>query len=268
MKIIINEKEPIELYSYLEVGTKQSNSGTPIIVHKNLPIYFGEYEHENSEMDYLIICSDLQGVVEEEGEYILLGEVLPEFLKLLIDIERKEIGQPKIGVFLCGDMYTSMDKRGGSGDVRNVWFKFKEYFDWVVGVAGNHDKFGTKSEELEFKSTDNIFFLHKEIITIGNLNIGGIIGRNSKLFRVDEKEYLNSLDKLLRKKLDFVLLHETPDFPEKKFIGNPKIREIIERHSGQKICCGHCYWSEVLVEFSNKNFVMNLDSKVVILRKR
>ena len=44
MKITVDEIEPIEKYSYLEVGTGQSNNGKPIIIHKQLPIYLGEFE--------------------------------------------------------------------------------------------------------------------------------------------------------------------------------------------------------------------------------
>jgi Icc-related predicted phosphoesterase len=271
MKITLDEIEPIESYSYLEVGAKQSNNGKPIILHKELPIYLGEFENEKSNVDFLIICSDLQGAIEKDGEYKLVGEELPEFLKLLIDIEFTEKENPKIGVLLCGDLFTSLDKRGSSGDVRDVWMKFKDQFRWVVGVAGNHDRFGSDLEKEEFKATENIYLLHKEIKEIDNLRIGGIsgiIGRGDKIHRVAEKEYLDNFKKLLKKELDFVILHETPDFPDLEFIGNPKIREVIEKENTSNICCGHCHWRKTLIEFENKSVVINVDSKVVILKKK
>jgi len=271
MKITLNEIEPIETYSYLEVGAGQSNNGNPIILHKELPIYLGEFESEKSEVEFLIICSDLQGAIEKDDEYKLVGEELPEYLKLLIGIELNEKENPKIGVLLCGDLFTNLDKRGSSGDVREVWMKFKNQFDWVIGVAGNHDRFGTEQEKEEFKSTENIYLLHKEIKEIDNLRIGGIsgiIGREDKINRVDEKEYLDQLKKMMKKELDFVLLHETPDFPDLKFIGNPKIREVIEKEGKSNICCGHCHWEKSLIEFQNKSLVMNVDSKVVILKNK
>jgi len=271
MKITLNEIEPIESFPYLEVGTGQSNSGNPIILHKELPIYLGEFENEKSNLDFLIICSDLQGAIEKDGEYKLIGEELPEYLKFLIEIELTENENPKIGVILCGDLFTNLDKRGSSGDVREVWMKFKNHFNWVVGVAGNHDRFGSNQEKEDFESTENIYLLHKEVKEIDNLKIGGIsgiIGRGDKINRVDEKEYLDYLKKLLNKELHFVLLHETPDFPDLEFIGNPKIREVIEKEGKSNICCGHCYWERTLVEFENKSFVMNVDSKVVILKNK
>ena len=271
MKITLDEIEPIEKYSYLEVGTGQSNDGNPIVLRQELPIYLGEFENEKPTVDFLIICSDLQGAIEKKGEYKLLGEELPEFLKLLIELELTEKENPKIGVLLCGDLFTSLSKRGASGDVREVWMKFKKQFNWVIGVAGNHDRFGNEQEKEAFKSTENIDLLHKEIKAIDNLKIGGIggiIGRADKVNRVNEKEYLNQLQHLIKKDLDFILLHETPDFPKLGLIGNPKIRALLEKQGKSNICCGHCYWAKTLIEFDNKSVVMNVDSKVVILKNK
>jgi len=270
MKITLENIEPIESYPYLEVGTGQLNNGEPIILYKELPIYLGGFENEKTNVDFLIICSDLQGMIEKDGAYKLVGEELPEFLRLLIKIELTEKENPKVGVLLCGDLFTSLDKRGSSGDVRKVWLKFKDQFDWVVGVAGNHDRFGDGQEKETFQSIENIYLLHKEIKEIDNFKIGGIsgiIGRQDKTNRVDEKEYLDYLKKVLNKELDFILLHETPDFPDLAFIGNSKIRAVIENESKSNICCGHCHWDKTLVEFDNKSLVMNVDSKVVILKK-
>jgi 3',5'-cyclic-AMP phosphodiesterase len=271
MKITLDDTRPIESYSYLEVGTEQSNNGKAIILHKELPIYLGEFQHEKSNVDFLIICSDLQGAIEESGEYKLVGEDLPEFLNLLIEIELAETENLRTGVILCGDLFTNLDKRGSNGDVRDVWTKFKTQFEWVVGVAGNHDRFGSALEKEEFKSKENIYLLHKEIKEIDNIKIGGIsgiIGREDKTNRVDEKEYLDYLKKLLIQELDFVILHETPDCPNLEFNGNSKIREVIEKGSKSNICCGHSHWRKTLIEFENKSVVLNVDSKVVILKKK
>jgi len=270
MQLTINDIEPIETYPYLEVGSQNlAHSTSPQIFHKYLPIYLGEWVNEKSEVDLIIVCSDLQGIVEESGKRKLLGEKLPEFLKLLVEIELELPEESKIGVLLCGDLYTSLEKRGSSGDVRNVWKEFKKHFSWVAGVAGNHDFFGNAHEIEEFKSLENIYLLHKEIVKIDGIEIGGIsgiIGRSGKTNRVEEKDYLKNLRKLLKKKIDFVLLHETPDYPKLNQIGNSKIREVIEEGSKSKICCGHCFWEKTLVEFENETQVLNSDSKVVILR--
>lgn len=270
MEITLDNSEVFELYPYLEVGTGTTNEGNPIILDKELPIYVGSFKKVNSDIDFLIICSDLQGVVEKNGDYKLLGEELPEYLRLLIEVELAKSEEAKIAVLLCGDLFTSLEKRGASGDVRQIWLAFKEQFNWVIGVAGNHDRFGNDEELEEFKSIENIFLLHKEIIEKQNLQIGGIsgiIGRSNKVNRVEERDYLVTLKKLLNKELDIILLHETLDFPELQLIGNPKIRELIETGEKSNICCGHCHWEKTIVEFENSSHVINADSKVVILSK-
>lgn len=270
MVITINDKKPIETFQYLEVGSGQLNkNGKSLILHKSLPIYLGEYKNDKTEIDYLIICSDLQGIVEDLDKKKLLGEALPSFLKLLLDVELNHKKDSKIGVLLCGDFYANLEKRGSSGDVRSVWNSFNKEFDWVVGVAGNHDSFGDKTDLEIFKKQENIHLLHKEIRKISGLNIGGIsgiIGRVGKLNRVEESDYLNNLKKLLNEDLDFLLLHETPTCPSFNFYGNPKIRLVIESNPPSKILCGHCHWEKTLVEFPNQSLVMNVDSKVVILK--
>ena len=260
---------PLESYAYLEVSGQQSKDGESIIKYKDLPIFEGQIHDSKASIDLLIICSDLQGMVKNNDDYLLLGEVIPSFLKTLIGIEYEEKGFEKIGVLLCGDFFTSLEKRGTSGDVRKVWNSFKKEFDWVVGVAGNHDSFGTMNEKEEFLKAEGIHLLHNEILEKDHLRIGGIsgiIGRKDKLNRMEEKEYLNALSRMLKKDIDVILLHETPDFPQKGFIGNSKIRETIEKAPTAFICAGHCHWSSSLVEFENNSQTLNIDSKVILLK--
>ncbi len=267
MKISINNNS-IETYPYLEVGSRiTGQNNTPEVFHRKLPVYLAEYENKNTNVDLLIITSDLQGIAEEKGDQYLLGEKLPAFLKTLIEIEFPEC--KKIGVLLCGDLFTSLEKRGSSGDVRNVWDMFNKYFDWVVGVAGNHDTFGSDLEKKRFELQKNIYLLHKEKVEIDGLSIGGIsgiIGRVDKSNRVEESDFLNSLTVLTKQELDFILIHETPDFPKFNEIGNGKIRKCIEQAKMSRICCGHCFWENSLVEFDNNSQVLNVDSKVVLMK--
>ncbi|MEO1629080.1 MAG: metallophosphoesterase, partial [Bacteroidota bacterium] len=271
MTISLASSAPIDLYPYLEIGAAQSKMGDPIILHKQLPIHFGHFRNAKCELDFLIVCSDLQGLVQHNGEDKLLGTELPEYLQLLIELELADHKKPKIGVLLCGDLYSNLKKRGASGDVRAVWMSFKEQFDWVVGVAGNHDRFGTAREKEEFEGVENIHLLHKKMLEIDGLQIAGIsgiIGRADKINRVAEMEYLETLRFLLRKEPDFLLLHETPNHPEKGCAGNEKIREVIEEGPASKIFCGHCHWDTPLVRLKNDSQVLNVDARVVILKRQ
>lgn len=204
MQITLDQNKTFEIYPYLEVGSRTiGQNDSPNIFHKTLPIYSAEYKNSNTDVELLIIASDLQGVTEEQGKQHLIGEKLPSFLKTLIEIELEDC--KKIGVLLCGNLYTSLEKRGSSGDVRNIWKEFNNHFEWVIGVAGNQDTFGSETEKEEFRLESNIHLLHNKTIEI------------------------DGLSKLTKKELDFILIHETPDFPRNNEIGNSKIREHIEK---------------------------------------
>ncbi|KXX67853.1 metallophosphoesterase [Flammeovirga sp. SJP92] len=267
MKITIDQNNIIESYPYLEVGSRMTDHNTLEVFQRDLPIIIGEYECNEANIDLLIVASDLQGIAVENGEYFLLGEKLPAFLKTLFEIEN--IQRDKVGVVLCGDLFTSLAKRGSSGDVRKVWNAFNYHFNWVVGVAGNHDTFGSKEEKEQFKAKEGIHLLHQNTVELDGLKFGGIsgiIGRADKTNRVSEFDFLKSLSKLSQQKLDMILIHETPDNPQYHEIGNKKIREHILKIDSNRFVCGHCHWEKSLANLENKSQVLNVDSKVVLLK--
>lgn len=262
---------PVDFFSYTEVGTGLSSSGKPCLVDKQLPIYVGEFEGGAADLDVLVLCSDLQGLVQEKETWDLLGTVLPSFLQLWLAVELDLEETAQIGALLCGDFYTNLDKRGASGDIRVVWKAFGAAFDWVAGVAGNHDRFGTIEEEAAFKSTKNIHLLEAESVELAGLNIGGlsgIIGRADKPQRLEEATYLKHLKKLLRQDLDLLLLHESPDYPPLNLQGKASIREVIEQSPAARIASGHCHWTQLAVVLEGGTQVLNLDAKVLVLKRR
>jgi Icc-related predicted phosphoesterase len=216
MKIEINDQEPIEKFSFKVVaqGGRDKN-GNRVINEVHLPIYLGSIRDSKiKDLAYVIIASDLQGNVLQDDEPKLLGEVLPDFLQLLFETEFAEVERQKVGVFLCGDFYANLDKRGGLGDVKNVWRAFNKNFGFVVGVAGNHDDFGEADDFESFTQEKGIYYVHNQIKKIGNLKVGGIsgiIGRPDKPHRKEESKHLLELKKLLLKQPHFILLHEGPN---------------------------------------------------------
>lgn len=271
MEIELNNLEPIEKFSYKVVaqGGRDEN-GNRVIKEENLPIYLGTIINSGiKDIEYIIIASDLQGNVFEKDEPKLLGEVLPSFLELLFQIEFEFVDWKKVGVLLCGDLYARLDKRGGLGDVKNVWRAFNGKFGFVVGVAGNHDDFGKPEEFESFIQEEGIHYLHNQIRKVRKLKIGGIsgiIGRPDKPFRNDESKHLKELEKLLLAQPDFVLLHEGPNNINPELQGNDKIREIIERSKRNIIFCGHNHWNCSLIEKENGTQILNVDSKCFILK--
>lgn len=269
MRIIEIEERAIKYFPYLNVGGGSKKR----TITRDLPIYRAYVDELPDNLDALIVTSDLQGNIRTNTEILLLGEVLPEFLKNLLVTELKDIRPESTGVLLCGDMYATLLKRGGLGDVRSVWYAFREQFRWVSGVAGNHDDFGTFHDKLEFiLKEEDIFFLEKDSVEVDDLKIGGvsgIIGTKRKTNRVPESDFLDYIEDRLRKKPDVLLLHEGPSYEEKDLWGSPEVREVLEKSKRPiLVCSGHCHWSKHLVELENKTQVLNADGKVFILTKK
>lgn len=271
MRILQIREQPIKYYPFSHVATGgRDEYGKRRVIEVQLPVYFGTVDYLPVNLDALIISSDLQGNIKKNDKDVLLGEELPDFLKLLIEKEYPAISCNNIGAILCGDLYATLNKRGGLGDVRNVWREFNNKFKWVCGVAGNHDCFGSKIEFNRFKKEPDINFIEYGDIKIDELEIGGlsgIIGPVRKLFRVDEREYLSNLKKLLLKRLDFIVLHESPSSSEYEFQGNQKIEKEILQSYPTLIFSGHSHWEKPIVELKNGTKIVNVDKKVLILTR-
>ncbi len=270
LKIISIQENAIANFPFLMVlqGGERSEEGKRKVAEVLLEIQKGYIEGLPEKIDALIVTSDLQGGIIENEKSYLLGEKLPDFLASLLTEKFPTLDKAKIMVILCGDLYATLDKRGGLGDVKNVWRKFKEHFANVVGVAGNHDDFGEQQQFESFKREKGIVFLQKETKKVENIEISGIsgiIGQSDKPNRVEKSNYLAILKKILLKQTDVVLLHQSPDYPNKSLDGEPEIRKVIENSPKNLIFCGHRNWNIPLVEFQNGSQVMNVDKRVVIL---
>jgi hypothetical protein len=177
----------------------------------------------------------------------------------------------QVGVLLCGDFYTvpNLDKRGGSGDVTSVWNAFANEFSWVIGVAGNHDTFGIDvSKPPKFRSP--LHFLDCNSKLIGGLEIAGIsgiVGDPKRAWRKSAESFEHFICSLASRQPDILLMHDGPDVPEFGYRGTPAIREALELLNRPLVIRGHAHWEKPLAEFSNGLQVLNVDARVVILRK-
>ena len=217
----------------------------------------------------IVVTSDLQGVVNQGGENLLLGEVLADNLRLVFDIYFPTIEREKTIAFLCGDLYADLTKRGQSGNPINVWKKFASVFGWTIGIAGNHDNFDDNIEEIF--SIKNTKILINEIFEIEGLQIGGlsgIIGRPDKNFRLQEAVYLKALSNLLNKKPTILLTHLSPKILEKEFQGDERVTETLENGNITTLFCGHSHWNtNQPYNLKNKTQILNADTKVFVLTK-
>ncbi|MEO0874706.1 MAG: hypothetical protein AAFY48_08895, partial [Bacteroidota bacterium] len=89
MNTQLNDTNPIASYPYDSViAFSRQKHYTKVLERIDLPIYSGSITGlDTSELDYLVLASDLQGTIQQDGKTLLLGEVLPEFLKTVFAVE-------------------------------------------------------------------------------------------------------------------------------------------------------------------------------------
>ncbi len=241
-----------------------------------LPVHEALVDRLPDGMSAIIATADLQGREQlkrsSTGPPRLLGEVLPEQLANEI---LPELGLPtgQIGVLLAGDFYTvpALDRRGGSGDVTSVWWAFADQFDWVAGVAGNHDTFGDDAHADPRFHSRKIHYLDNDRANIDGLKIaglGGIIGSPKRARRRSEENYCRALESLLDSQTDILIMHDGPDAPSHGFRGSTPVREVIEFLRPNLVVRGHAHWKEPFAELSGGVQVLNVGARVVILRER
>jgi Icc protein len=239
-----------------------------------IQLYRGTANGLPDDVDAIVIASDLQGVapLAEAGNALaLVGEVLAEQLGILAT--RGELPPlARVGVVLAGDLYSAPrgDVRGATGDVREVWRAFARRHPWVVGVAGNHDTFGSRDEALRFKAERRIHVLDGDCVTCGGVPIGGvshIIGNPSKPLRVHERDFLRALRTLLARRLGALVLHHGPDANDGALRGHAEIRRALENQPELLVICGHVYWPEPLAVLRGGTQVLNVDGRVVVLAR-
>lgn len=257
------EKEPIEKISFLTIP---QNSLDPS--EYSLPIYKGKIKGLPENINGIVVTSDLQGVVIQNDENILLGEILADNLKLIFEIYFPKININRTIAFLCGDLYADLIKRGQSGSPTKVWEKFASVFGQTIGITGNHDKFNNIEDLYKIK---NAKLLVNEIFEIEGLKIAGlsgIIGRPDKNFRLQETNYLKSLSNLLSKKPNILLTHLSPQISDENLQGDENITKILENGNTTTLFCGHSHWEyNKAFDMKNETQILNADKKVFILTK-
>jgi Icc protein len=255
-------------YEYLEAGGG--------IHYAELPVLGGNVSGLPSDLDGLILTSDLQGAEPSgvaEGAPRPLGTVVAAWLSAMGD--SRVIPDPaRTGIVLAGDLYgdASLAGRGGSGDVSDIWEAFASNMAWVIGVAGNHDRFGAMGPKGgEWKGTGNCHLLDGGIKDMGSLRVAGLsglIGRAGRPYRRPEPDYLNVLRRLCLAGPDITVLHQSPDGGKDGYPGSAPIRECLESMGPRFVVAGHTPWTMPLVALRNGGQVLNVAGRVVVLRRR
>ncbi|MBD0265784.1 MAG: metallophosphoesterase [Tolypothrix sp. Co-bin9] len=237
------------------------------MVDKVLPILPAQVDSLPPGLEAIIATSDLQG--RDPNNQRLLGHIVAEELEVLA--EQGKIPPPKTtGIILAGDFYAKIDKRGGVGDVREVWQAFSRRFRWVVGVGGNHDSFGKTPENIiEFQNEQGIHYLDGNSISVDDIRIAGIsgiIGKNNKPFRRLEKDFIKAIKDIVKELPNILILHEGPNDAEAKLMGNESIRAELATASDLLVICGHSHWKVPMTTLPKRVQVLNVDTRAVVLR--
>ncbi|ARV59329.1 hypothetical protein BZZ01_12455 [Nostocales cyanobacterium HT-58-2] len=238
------------------------------IVHRVLPILLAKVDSLPEGLEAIIATSDLQGI--DPVNHRLLGHLVSEELEHLAELGKIPSPQ-KTGVILAGDFYAQIDKRGGVGDVREVWQAFSRRFRWVVGVGGNHDSFGKTPQEMQaFQNEQGIHYLDGELTCLDGIRIAGIsgiIGKKTRPLRRSEEDFRELIQELLKESPDILILHEGPNDEPARLIGNESIRAELKQGRNLLVVCGHSHWRVPMTAMPQGVQVLNVDTRVVVMAK-
>lgn len=269
MKITQLNEKPLASFRFQNAARR---GGVPTV--ERIEVLHAECTGIPATLDGIIAAADLQGLEHWETARgkppRLMGEVIP---KLLVDqvLPGLNLRAEKTGIFLCGDLYTvpGATKRGGTGDVTEVWDAFGSAFRWVAGVAGNHDTFGA-DQNTDPRFPEECRFLDGNSTMLDGLKIagiGGIIGSPQRVRRRTEDDYCEMLENLLRATpADVVLMHDGPDGPGSRQKGSPAIRAILNDLAPSLVIRGHSHWETPLVSLNQSTQVLNVDGRIVVLQ--
>jgi len=230
------------------------------------------------ELDGILVTSDLQYYhsreVNEE-ERVLMGNIVAQEMAGL-----GEAGMfpppERTGVILAGDFYAEpgLNKRGGLGDVEEIWKLFAERFRWVVGVAGNHDLFAGKGDSFGnvFRNHSNAFPLHGDNVVVDGMTIAGvsgILGGPGKAWRSPMQEFSELMALALVGPADILVMHLPPKVPEQGLRGDSFVNQLLHETDPdlrpKNLVVGHCHWEVPLAELDSGVQALNVDSRVVLL---
>jgi Icc-related predicted phosphoesterase len=258
LRIVGIDDELIREIHYLNASSRGSTEV------ERLPVARGAFAAQLGDgLDALLVCSDLQGIVPgPQGRSELLGVQVAAVLEELA-ADGAIPPAARTGVILAGDLYSvpAANKRGGYGDVADVWVAFVERFAWVAGVAGNHDDVTAVA-----RLGARVHLLDGELAEIDGLRIGGvggIIGNPRKPGRRSEADQLRVIDRVLGRAPDILVLHEGPRGGNHQ-LGNDAIRQAIEAAGIGLTICGHDHWRVPLAEHA-RGQILNVDARVVVL---
>lgn len=260
------DAEPVAEVRYLNAAR---GGGTEV---RRLAIERARARGLDGDLDAVICASDLQGIVPARGrgEARLLGIAVAEVLEELA-FDGALPAAARTGVVLGGDLYSvpEANKRGGYGDVTDVWEAFAAPFAWVAGVLGNHDDLGDDRAIARLCADRAIHVLDGDIVVLDGVRIGGvsrIAGNPDKRGRRAEDDQLALIEGVVETGVDVLVLHEGPHGDPASQPGHPAIRALVEQHRVALTISGHCHWEHPLAAHPHGQ-LLGVDARVVVMTR-
>jgi len=244
------------------------------VEYQNIPLINIMADYLPAGLDAIIAGSDFQARDRPAEDGKLIGFAISEELKVLSECQALPPSE-NTGVMLAGDFFCApgLGRRGGSGDVQDVWRAFGDAFGWVVGVAGNHDRFcGMHEIPDPVHCPVSASVLDGDICERNSLSVGGIsgiVGNPRKRWRKSEDIFIRKIDELTAKPSDILILHEGPSVPEIGAEGNDSIRARLNSvRNDMIVVSGHTHWSRVFYQLNENVQAINVDFRVVIITEK
>lgn len=210
------------------------------------------------ELDALFVTSDLQGWSTGPAGQRLLGFAVADELR--DHCAAVGIAPERVGVLLAGDLFALEDltRRGGVGDVRDVWRAFAASSGFVAGVAGNHDAFGDGAGELlAFAQEPRIHLLDDgtsglclgaESHGLRLAGVSGIVGNPARPWRKTQEQLQAAVGKALLLEPDVLVLHQNPALPDVKRSDHAWLTELLHARGQGLVVFGHSWCHRPFVE--------------------
>ncbi len=233
-----------------------------------LPFHRADVHGLPAGLDAIIATSDLQGFdqIDESTRSLPLGDAFAGYLRSLRTsgaLPAKE----RTGIVLAGDLYPLAD----AGDVCSVWRALAHEARWVVGVAGNHDMFGSATSAADVSMAlgqPNAHFVDEGVITLDGLTIAGIsgaVGKSDDPWTRTETEFAAAISRLANRNVDILISHDGPNVASTMLAGWPMARVALEAAPPTLLIRGHDAWATPLAELSNGTQVLNVEGRVMVL---
>lgn len=262
----------------LRLAYRHARKGGGEAVQGVLPVFTLGTSGLPAELDGIVLAADLQGrellppTRRNAGSQArnfregrrLLGEVAAEQVAGLSAADRLPPPE-RLGVVLAGDLWAEPGsiRRGRSGDVRPVWEAFRACGRWVAGVRGNHDVFPERPTD----PGDGLHVLDGNAVTLDGLRlggIGGVIGNPSNPRTRTEERFTELVRGVIAAGLDLLVLHNGPEGDGGFARGSPAVREAVGEFGGVLVF-GHCYWRDPIQHPTPGPWLVNVDSRIVVL---